>query len=257
VSFEELAYDKKSTEIVFVQDVEDETLTEEIIDLFDSISIEINRATLIITDQKEPNIVRMSARRDRVVFLHELVKEYLSDTEFLFGLEDDTIFPSYALKRLTHQLRLNGNAAYIEGVQCGRHNIKMIGAWRVDHLKEPDRVETIPMNFHPIVEAIDGGGYYCFATRTRLYKKVKKYWEHECFGPDMTYGLELRRMGYTCHVDFSVLCGHMTERGVLMPDRDVTTVTFKKRPDATWEMLPVTHKRNPWAKEPNTELLIF
>ena len=188
------------------------------------------------TKRPAPHEVRINYRRDRIrdmlTMLQEFIKENYTDKEMLFMVEDDTKIESDTLTKLVidyDQLtQQKVKVGLIEGAQVGRHGIRMIGAWRTDDLENPTLMTTIPYNQNALFEKIDGGGLYCFITPMQLFLGHTFYWHDECFSVDVTYGLELRKKGYTNIIDWSVVAGHADQNGnVLIPNSNCTMPSYR------------------------------
>lgn len=198
------------------------------------------------TGNKPPHEIRLNHRRDRIrdmlTLLQEHIKGMIKEFDLLFMVEDDTNIQSDALERLMLAYREltanNVNVGFIEGVQVGRHGIRMIGAWRCNDLEEPSRMETIPYNQQAVYEKIDGGGLYCFITPMKLFLGHRFFWDGECFGPDVTFGLELRKKGFVNIIDWTVQTGHVDRHGnCLLPDENVKQAKYLKV-DNVWKLQP-------------------
>lgn len=156
----------------------------------------------------------ITGRRKRISSLHNLAKEHIS-TEYVFGVEDDTIVPFYALQMLGENY-VDG-VGMIEGVEMGRWGVPYIGAWTVDNIDEPTEITSLPMS-EGLVE-IDAGGFYCFLTRSEYYKSHEfKPFDNNGLGPDVDFSLALRRQGLKNYALFDVECIHKSERGDVMFD---------------------------------------
>lgn len=197
------------------------------------------------TKRPAPHEVRINYRRDRIrdmlTMLQEFIKENYTDKEMLFMVEDDTKIESDTLTKLVidyDQLtQQKVKVGLIEGAQVGRHGIRMIGAWRTDDLENPTLMTTIPYNQNALFEKIDGGGLYCFITPMQLFLGHTFYWHDECFSVDVTYGLELRKKGYTNIIDWSVVAGHADQNGnVLIPNSNCTIAEYRKNEKGEWKL---------------------
>lgn len=170
----------------------------------------------------EPTEVRIAPRRQRVVEVHKDLARMVGNVDYIFGIEDDTIVPNYALVRLMRLMQSTENVGLVQGVQCGRWGFKHIGAWRVNDISEPTKVLTMPYlavnRTHSFVEQIDGGGFFCYLTPAKLFKEADYRVEAECFGVDMLYGLDLKRKGYVNFIDWSIVCGHNDFGKIIMPE---------------------------------------
>lgn len=146
----------------------------------------------------------ITGRRKKIAYLHNIAKEYIN-TEYVFGVEDDTIVPFYALRFLGEQM-VDG-VGMVEGVEMGRWGVPYIGAWIVDNIEEP--TEIVSMHHAEGVVDIDAGGFYCFLTRAEYYKSHDfKPFDNNGLGPDVDFSLSLRRKGLKVLAHFDVECIH-------------------------------------------------
>lgn len=200
--------------------------------------------------RRAPQEVRLYYRRERIremlTWVQGEVLKLKRQYDLLFMVEDDTEIKADALQRLLSDYKeltdQNVKVGLIEGVQVGRHGIRMIGAWRVNDLENPTEVSTIPYNKSSFFEKIDGGGLYCFVTPMELFLAHTFYWHDECFSVDMTYGLELRKKGYTNLIDWTVITGHVDQSGnVLYPNDNCQIARYLKEGDE-WKLQPYPKK---------------
>lgn len=146
----------------------------------------------------------ITGRRKRISYLHNVARTHVN-TEYVFGVEDDTIIPANALVKLGEQM-IDG-VGMVEGVEMGRWGVPYIGAWIVDNIDEP--TEIVSMHKADGVVDIDAGGFYCFITRAEYYKNHEfKPFDNNGLGPDVDFSLELRRKGLKVLADFDVECIH-------------------------------------------------
>lgn len=194
--------------------------------------------------RRAPQEVRLFYRRERIKQMLTMVQgEILKlkrQFDMLFMVEDDTQIQADALQRLLTDYKeltdQNVKVGLIEGVQVGRHGIRMIGAWRMNDLEKPTVMATIPFNKSSFFEKIDGGGLYCFITPMDLFLAHEFYWHDECFSVDVTYGIELRKKGYTNLIDWTVVTGHADQNGnVLYPNENCTVAEYHKVGDE-WKL---------------------
>lgn len=231
--FSKLEVDRETTEVIFIVDYD----VDEVYDpLFSWLMANQDWNSVKLYNTGHKQVLGMIAdRRDRIVELQELSKTLIGDSKYVFGLEDDTLFEPNTLHTLLEDIKLLGDdCGFVQGVQVGRHRLKVVGAWLVDDLQDPKEIRTIDWIDNEEIQAIDGGGYYCFITPTLLYKNITRYWKHECFGPDMTYGLELRKLGYTCYIDKLLKTGHFTEQGILRADEYTVSAVWSKQEDGSY-----------------------
>jgi len=139
-------------------------------------------------------------------------------TPLFFQLEDDTIAPPDAFKRLFLTLYKHPKAAMVTGISTGRsnmpwipvglgvHKLKMKGLFCLErHSLNPDT--------KGIVE-VDGCGVYCFAARLKPfltgfegYDPIKL--KVPFFGLDNIMTWNIKKHGYKLFADFSVWVSHL------------------------------------------------
>lgn len=164
----------------------------------------IERLTLQIKPKNKVRQFDIAGRRHRISEIHNFAKEHIN-TKYVFGVEDDTIVPPYALNMLGENM--TNDVGMIEGVEMGRWGIPYIGAWKADDIHQPTTITSLPMN-EGLTE-IDAGGFYCFLTRAEYYKQHDfKPFDNNGLGPDIDYSLSLRRKGLKNYANFDVKCVH-------------------------------------------------
>lgn len=238
---DKLIIDRANTELVLVIDVKNYAIYERLVSYAVAKQNEYGGVKVYNSDQWAVNTVRVYARRDRICQIHAETQDIIGNTRYVFGLEDDTIFPPDAFTKLQQINNTYPNVGYASGIQVGRWDIRYIGAWQTNDLDNPTRMQTIPYTENELVN-VDGGGLYCFLTPTDLYKNATWHWHDECFGPDVCYGIDLRKRGYQCVVDTSLECGHLTEQGVLYPSEQSVVAEYNKLNDGDndyWKLKPI------------------
>lgn len=185
-----------------------------------------------------PNEVKITARRLRIADVKDQSKDLIAqcDGDIVLSLEDDTVFPTLDINRLINPLLDNPKVGFVEGVQCGRWELKIIGAWRSDNPLDPNHIETLLPGADDY-ESIDGGGWYGYATRKDLYLNCDYYASRsQPWGPDVNYGLWLKRMGYECLIDWKTIFGHDNYNKILYPDgKLVKSAYHKDRSTGRWD----------------------
>jgi len=154
----------------------------------------------------------LTNRRLRISDIHNEAKKYIVDCDYIFGIEDDTLFPNDTLKKLlAHYLR-NPYMGFVEAIELGRWGIPYIGAWKVDNIYDVQKIESLP-DQKGLVK-IDAGGFYCFlTTRDNYMMNYFKPFEINSLGPDVQFGIELRRQGLENYADFDIKCIHKKKEG--------------------------------------------
>lgn len=174
----------------------------------------------------------INGRRKRIAAIHNEAKQYLQQADYVFGLEDDTIPPTNALHRLLDAYTAKPHAGYIQGVELGRWGVPYVGAWRADDVYEPTRIESLLPSGDTPLQPIDAGGFYCYLTQFKLYMQHEYApFEKTALGPDVNYGIWLRRQGFQNYILWSVNCEHRTNHGksVKLGQTEPRQVAFEKR----------------------------
>lgn len=150
----------------------------------------------------------ISGRRKRIASLHNEAKQYIT-TDYVFGVEDDTIIPPNALEKLGEQYL--ENTGMIQGVEMGRWGVPYIGAWKADDIYEPTEITSLELSDK--TEVMHAGGFYCFLTRADYYKEHDfKPFDNNGLGPDVDFSLSLARKGLENLTDFTVRCIHKDQK---------------------------------------------
>jgi hypothetical protein len=187
-----------------------------------------------------PNEIRLGLRRLRIADIKNQSKFLISNTdcEYVLGLEDDTVFEGMDICRLLTPLVNSPHVGFVEGVQAGRHDTKMIGAWRANELQDPTEITTIlPPQDGSEYEQITGGGFYGYMTRRELYLNCEYYASSaQPWGPDVNFGMWLRQRGFRCLIDWRTRFGHNDHNRITWPDQAITEARFiKNKATGMWE----------------------
>lgn len=153
-----------------------------------------------------PSVSNMKSRRQRIADIHNELGKEIGNTKYILGIEDDTIVPSNTLKQLMKTYDANTFAGFVSGVEIGRWGFNHIGAWQADDIYDPTTITSI-VNAEGVVE-VDAAGMYCFLTKKEQYVSHHFQPFGNALGPDVDFGLSLRRQGLKNYVDFSVKCEH-------------------------------------------------
>ena len=234
-----LALDIHRADLVVVSDREE--ITEDWINvLLKANKCDIKLANFAFTRQKpiaEGNIAR---RRIRIAEVFNVARGLIpDDSDFVFVMEDDTVASKNALlhlwashKALSTEVK-NGKIGIISGLQVGRWGFRMLGAWRVDNVKKPRMYETVPFTQTKILERVDAAGLYCFIVPRQAFIDTE-FRTEDPVGPDVHFGLDLRKNGYHNFIDWTVQTGHLRPGGLIVPDKDVIVVRYEKQ-DGEWK----------------------
>lgn len=240
------------TEICFYLDTDNQSLIEYARAWLQRKAPMVNGCKIYISLNPEPKDVNIPVQRNRIVDMKEKSKQMI-DGDFVFGIEDDTLVAPDAFEKLHKTINENTDIGYIEGVQVGRHAIKMVGVWKCDNLKNPSVQQTLvppderfledyPSKENFYLQQITGGGFYCYLTLGYLYKQIKYHWHDECFGPDVCFVMDVIGEGYQAWVDWSVKTIHMTEQRDYEVDDKIISIRWLKSERDGWKLQPYMTK---------------
>lgn len=223
------------TEAVFYNDTDDKDLQAELWTYLKR--SKFGGARVYMSGNRAPTETSAYVRRQRIVEMKNKSKELIKDGCYVIGIEDDT-FPQDpdTIKKLINHIENQENIGFVSGVERGRWGFAMIGAWEMDDINDPRKVSTLPYK-KAGMQLVDGAGWYCYITTSQLYKSVEYRFEADCLGPDVCYVMDLRRRGYECYVDWSLVCGHRTRTRNLIPSEECDTFTWVKADDDTWRII--------------------
>ena len=130
------------------------------------------------------------------------------------------------------------HAGLLSGVQIGRWGFDHIGAWNANDVYEPKHLVSVPgmdtAKTKDTVSEVDATGLYCCLTRFENYMNFKFEPFEDALGPDVAYGLHLRRQGLQNYIDYSIKCDHLTKRETITFDRPIIQVQLKKLETNQW-----------------------
>lgn len=177
----------------------------------------------------------IDSRRYRISAIHNEIKYHIpEDCDYVFSIEDDTVFPPDALTKLSLAFHYDNQLAFAQGVQLGRRNTPYVGAWKADTIYNPTLIKSLLPSKG--IQEIDAGGLYCALIDAELYKM--HYFEpfdkkgNVGLSCDLNFGLYLRQMGYKCYIDWSIECDHIGDKGsVNIGNTKSVRVQFTKRGD--------------------------
>lgn len=231
--FDDLAstdLDPSQTNLAFIIDTDEEEPL-----IYARIMQEMNRTKFrkfLITRNRDHHVnpVNIPIRRKRIAEIHNQSKAMISELDgvYVLGLEDDTVFTNLSVKRLYQPFLQYEDCGLVSTYEAGRWHNKIIGIWQFDDVNNPTQCWTmLPDKYY---EEIDAAGMYCYLTPKELYLEHhynSQDWEP--WGPDVNYGLYLRREGYRNFVDWSQPCGHSDGGIIITPNNNLYTEHFFKQ----------------------------
>lgn len=178
--------------------------------------------------RKDKPIKKLSIpnRRLRIAKIHNEIKELVTQSDYILGIEDDTIIPQHTLKKLLRAYESKPHAGFIQGVEIGRWGVPYIGAWTVDDIYETTKFTSMQRGNG--LQEIDAGGFYCFLTKYEHYVKHDfKPYENNTLGPDIDFGIQLRQQGMKNYIDWSIKCEHYNRNGGIISFSNTDTVQIE------------------------------
>lgn len=183
-----------------------------------------------------PNINHISSRRRRIGEIHNEIKEIINSGDYVFLIEDDTLMPLDTLQKLLHHYLQLPYAGLITGVQIGRWGFTVPGIWKSDNPYDVKSIGAMLPSQAQSLEEIDAAGLFCCLTKVATYKKFKFEPFDTILGPDVSYGLYLRREGFKNYVDWSINTTHLTKHGeIKVANTQLQKITFTKIGEGQWQ----------------------
>lgn len=181
---------------------------------------------VVLTGNEPCSPVNTMERRKRITENMTRLQGMVGESQYIFGLEDDTYPPAHAFENL-YALITGRGVGFVSGVEVGRWNLPYIGAWKVDENRGTGELHSLPYR-KDHTQHIDAAGLYCYMTKTKYFKSAR--FSDSVFGPDINYVLSLRKKKLLCYVDWSVKCGHLIEKTnrMLYPDETSALVSLVK-----------------------------
>ncbi len=191
--------------------------------------------------KSSPPKLDINQRRKRIAAAHNYARSLIHhDNGYVLSIEDDTIFPSNALRELVKAALSNRAAAIVQGVELGRWGVPYVGAWRADDVYEGlSTLTSLDSSAYgdSDITRIDAGGLYFTLIKTSLYKD-HNFHSDNGLGPDINLGLACRRLGYDNFIVWSAKCTHLTKRGesivAIEPTEQSRGVTLTKTGHNKW-----------------------
>jgi len=187
-----------------------------------------------LTQESKTSIL---GRRLRISDIHNQVKKHIGKCDYVLGIEDDTLIPKSTVTRLLQDFTLFPHAGFITGLELGRWGITYAGAWLADDLYNPQLLATIPQpDKETAIQEIDAAGFYCFmTTRENYVTHLFQPYDNNALGPDVNFGMELRRLGFMNYIDFRVNCIHRNgNESISYPKYPMQRVQFTKE-ESGWK----------------------
>jgi len=154
---------------------------------------------------------------DRIIENIKIIRNETKDSEIVFMVEDDTIIPPDAFKKLYNRIKADKKIGCIQGVEAVRSSINdcCCGAWLLKVIKGQVIRKLGLKAKRQGIDQIDGGGYYCWVFRQEAIKNIifRAKLENGWCGPDVWTWWDIKQQGWKTLIDWSVWCGHMDKDG--------------------------------------------
>jgi hypothetical protein len=183
-------------------------------------------------------------RRNRIAVIHNEIRAIIKNipSDYVFSLEDDTLFPTNTLERLLAGYRKYPHAGFITGMQLGRWGFAAVGVWYADDVYDTDqltslRMDTVPNDiFSSDVIRCDAAGLYGCLIKKEWYDKHEfAAWMDGAMGPDINMGLAFRREGLLNYVDTSLRFTHLAKpENIEFKNAQIVTVRVYPNEKGAW-----------------------
>ena len=181
----------------------------------------------------QSNPTSIKSRRQRIADIHNEIKRFIGKTDYIFLVEDDTLYHPSTLRKLQEAYSNYPHAGLISGVQVGRWGLKYVGLWKTDNVYDIKRIESLRLGEG--TQKIDASGLYCLLTKKETYMKHEFKHYEDILGPDVDFGIELRKQGFDNYVDFRVNCIHLTPKEELKVE-NIQTIAYEKSEGKWWQI---------------------
>lgn len=154
-------------------------------------------------------------RRMRISAIKNFSKQHIPDCQYVLGIEDDGAVSPNALEQLLRAYGEHPFAGFISGVQLGRHGLPHVGAWKADDVYDPTMISSLmPAEG---LEEVDAAGWFLYLTKREHYIGYEyRPFDNNQLGPDVQWGIELRRQGLRNFLDWALKIEHRTTNGNIM-----------------------------------------
>ena len=160
------------------------------------------------------------AKWDRIIQNLKEINTHLAFSEIVFMVEDDTIIPKKAFKKLYKRIKKDKQIGCIQGVEALRNagDNGPCGAWKVNVCDKGRVRRKVGLGARRTgIQQIDGGGYYCWAFRQNAINQIILRWSLSGWcGPDIWTWYDIKEKGWKTLIDWSVWCGHIEENGKII-----------------------------------------
>jgi len=151
----------------------------------------------------------INERRKRIAENHKILAQAIRDLQpdLVWQLEGDSVLEPDTLQKLydDYQVLKGIDFGYVSGREIGRHGLYCLGAWYV--ADDRKSFESLDYKEDKLV-TVDATGFYCLLAQPKTWLKGVCEWNGEGWGPDVNFGLSLKKHGYKIYVDPKIAIGH-------------------------------------------------
>ena len=195
-----------------------------------TINSKFEQRLCVFRGKGQPNVGSVKRRRQRIADIHNEIKELLEPCDYVFLVEDDTLVPINALEKLLNNFYIHPHTGIISGTQLGRWGYLHQGLWSVDDVYETNTITSLKAGDG--LQKIDAAGFYCGLIKYQNYINHTFKPFEDAMGPDVDFGLMMRKEGLANYADLSIKCAHLNNRGIInFSDSKIVQVQLKRTPD--------------------------
>ena len=192
-----------------------------------TVNSKFNERLCVYRHKGVPSVGSVKRHRQRIADVHNDIKPLIKDCDYIFLLEDDTLPPLNTLEVLVKNYSEYPFAGFISAVEIGRWGYEMIGGWCANDVYNPEEITSIARGEG--IVTVDAAGLYCCLIKRDHYMKHFFKPFQDILGPDVDFGLELRKQGYFNYVNHDLKCKHLTKRGEInFQNAEIVQVQVKK-----------------------------
>jgi len=216
-NFYKMDIDRGNSELILYVDTDDKAMLSNITK---RVKDQWAKVKVYFSGLKPPRETRDPTRRSRHVLMRSTSQNLLGKTEYLLGLEDDTLPPKDAFPKLLRTIKSNG-IGFVQGTEMDRWGIGCLGAFKLQwDGTQFIYAESLPYRDTGLME-IDGGGHYCFMMPTQLYKDIPFMRPGGLLtNIDLYHIYRIKQKGFKVLTDYSIKCFHCTQDKMLYPKPD-------------------------------------
>lgn len=224
-----------NTELIVLIDTQDRQMVKKILQRLQRLKRSFSAIRYHVTKKpKLEEFSQVSHRRKRIIDNWNILLPQVRG-EYIIGTEDDSL-PKQpdTFIRLLSRIK-SGKFDYIQADIINRWKPDFHPAWIVrEENEQPIKVTTLSSG---LTEEIHAVGWYCFATTFKTMASVPFVLDNTLpLGPDLRFGYSLYKKGFKLGHDFSLPCGHLTEKQLITVAGSVPTTQTWIKHEGEWKI---------------------